>query len=103
ARTRENRVRHLVQERNVFRREGRVRIGLGPAAAEQRIAAHECDTAEDRGDAKNCFAPRDEFRLGHQRFLRFNSPTAKSAALAVSAMYVSEGFTHAADAMHDPS
>ena len=34
---------------------------------------------------------------------RLSSFTAKSAARAVSAMYVSEGFTHADDVMHEPS
>src|SRR5262249_16939847 len=44
--------------------------------------------------------------VGHgipHRFRFFSSFTAKSAARAVSAMYVSDGFWHAADVMHEPS
>jgi hypothetical protein len=37
------------------------------------------------------------------RFIFFNSFTAKSAALAVSAMYVNDGFTQDADTMAAPS
>ena len=42
-------------------------------------------------------------RLAAQRLFRFSSRTAKSAARAVRAMYVSDGFWHAVDVMHAPS
>jgi hypothetical protein len=37
------------------------------------------------------------------RFRRLSSSTAKSAARAVNAMYDSDGFWHAVEAMHEPS
>ena len=37
------------------------------------------------------------------KFPRFISPTAQSQALAVSAIYVSDGFTHELDVMQAPS
>src|SRR5690606_10338284 len=39
----------------------------------------------------------------YHRLPFFSSDVAKSTARAVSAMYVSEGFTHAADVIHAPS
>ena len=41
--------------------------------------------------------------LTFYKFLFFNSLTAWSAALAVKAMYVSEGFTQDDDAIKEPS
>ena len=38
-----------------------------------------------------------------QRLPRFSSSTANAEARAVSAMYVSDGLTHAAEVMHAPS
>src|SRR5207237_9331358 len=73
------------------------------ARGDERAPADERDAAQQNSDLANRFTPIDRvsvLRFRHwaspspsnQRLLRLSSLTAKSAARAVSAMYVSDGF-----------
>jgi hypothetical protein len=54
------------------------------------------------GFVSNEAFPKDNERIDY-KFFFFNSFTAKSAARAVRAMYVSEGFTQDAETIAEPS
>src|SRR6185503_6864169 len=110
----QDRIRDFVEHRDLGRQEQRAAtcVVIALATREPRALAHERRAAEQCTHAPNLFAPSYEIlsecrcrhvRLLGQRLRRESSPTAWSTARAVSAMYVSDGFTHDDDTMHEPS
>lgn len=81
-------------------------VGESRRRAHEQIAVHQFVAVSVVGERQHLCSRVVPIPLGGHggyRLRRVSSSTAKAAARAVSAMYVSDGFWHAVDAMQAPS